>query len=148
MHREYPEAPLVGVGGVVIHEGKVLLVRRGQEPGKDTWGLPGGLVEVGETIAEALRREVAEETGLEVEPGPLIGIFEPITRDEAHRVRYHYVVIDLLATVRGGALRPASDVADARWVDLDDLAAYPLRRETLEMIRRGCSLQASQIAGA
>jgi 8-oxo-dGTP diphosphatase len=148
VRREYPEAPLVGVGGVILHKGKVLLIRRGQEPGKDTWGLPGGLVEVGETIAEALRREVAEETGLEVDPGPVLGIFEPITRDEESRVRYHYVVIDLLATVRGGALRPASDVADARWVGLDELTTYPLRRETLEMIRRAQNLPTPQASAA
>ena len=136
MQREYPEAPLVGVGAVVIDGGKVLLVQRGQEPGKGTWGLPGGLVELGETVADAVRREVAEETGLNVEPGPLLGIFEPITRDEEGRVRYHYIVVDFLASLRGGALRPASDVADVHWVPLDDLVAYRLRPATVDMIRR------------
>ncbi|MCC7353199.1 MAG: NUDIX hydrolase, partial [Anaerolineae bacterium] len=111
MRREYPEAPLVGVGAVVIDNGKVLLVQRGQEPGKGTWGLPGGLVELGETAAEAVRREVVEETGLDVEPGPLVGIFEPITRDEEGRIRFHYIVVDFLASLRGGTLRAATDVA-------------------------------------
>ncbi len=143
MRREYPEAPLVGVGAVVIDGGKVLLVQRGQEPGKGTWGLPGGLVELGETVADAVRREVAEETGLDVEPGPLLGIFEPITRDAEGRVRYHYIVVDFLASLRGGTLCPASDVADVRWVPLDDLAAYGLRPATADMIRRARLLLAT-----
>lgn len=136
MRREYPEAPLAGVGAVVWDGDKVLLIQRAQEPGKGTWGLPGGLVELGETVTQALRREVAEETGLDVEVGAIVGVFELITRNEQGRVRFHYIVLDFLAQVQGGVLRPDTDVSDTRWVDLDDLAAYRLRPETADMIQR------------
>jgi 8-oxo-dGTP diphosphatase len=116
MQREFPSAPLVGVGAVVVDQGRVLLVRRGTEPLKGHWSLPGGLIELGETLPHAVIREVREETGLIVEPLELIELLDRIHRDEK-RVRYHYVIADYLCRVTGGALRAASDAEDVRWVE-------------------------------
>jgi len=114
--REYPAAPLVGVGAVVEQEGRVLLVRRGSEPLKGHWTLPGGALELGESLGEGVVREVREETGLEVEPIELIEVLDRIHRDGG-RVRYHYVIADYLCRVTGGRLLAASDADDARWVE-------------------------------
>jgi mutator protein MutT len=116
MQREFPLAPLVGVGAVVVDQGRVLLVRRGTEPLKGHWSLPGGLIELGETLPHAVIREVREETGLIVEPLELIELLDRIHRDEK-RVRYHYVIADYLCRVTGGALRAASDAEDVRWAE-------------------------------
>jgi len=116
MRREFPEAPLVGVGAVVVEEGRVLLVRRGTEPLKGHWSLPGGLVELGEALSAAVAREVREETGLIVEPVELIELVDRIHREE-DRVRYHYVIADYLCRVAGGALQAASDAEAVRWVE-------------------------------
>jgi ADP-ribose pyrophosphatase YjhB (NUDIX family) len=116
MQREFPEAPLVGVGAVVVDEGRLLLVRRGTEPLLGQWSLPGGLLEVGETLSAGVVREVMEETGLTVEPIELVEILERIHRD-GERVRYHYVIADYLCRVTGGALEAASDAAAVRWVE-------------------------------
>lgn len=120
MQREYPETPLVGVGAVVIAEDRVLLVRRGREPLKGHWTLPGGLLEVGERLTDGVVREIREETGLIVEPMELIELLDRIHRDEAlegARVRYHYVIADYLCRVTGGELKAASDAEDVRWLD-------------------------------
>jgi len=132
------------VAAVVVRDDeRILLVRRGREPAKGRWGLPGGLVELGETLAEALQRELREECGIEVEPGQVLGVFEPRVRDEQGRLRFHYVVIDLLAYYRGGELRAASDAAEARWVHPDELAAYPLSSpQTLPIIRKALQMVA------
>jgi 8-oxo-dGTP diphosphatase len=114
--REFPLAPLVGVGGVVVHENRVLLVQRGTEPLMGQWSIPGGLIDVGETLREAVIREVKEETGLEVEPIELIELLDRIHRDHG-RVRYHYVIADYLCRVTGGSLGAASDAAAVRWVE-------------------------------
>jgi len=136
MIREYPKQPLVGVGGVVIHGDRVLLIKRGTEPLKDQWSIPGGLLELGENLADGARRELQEETGLDVEPLEVIAVFDRILRDTDElgrwslegggRVRYHYVIVDYLCRLKGGKLAPASDVLDARWVARDDLAGYSL----------------------
>jgi ADP-ribose pyrophosphatase YjhB (NUDIX family) len=120
MQREFPEAPLVGVGAVVVDEGRVLLVRRGREPLKGHWSLPGGLIEVGESLLEGVVREVREETGLIVEPVELIELLDRIHKEsgpEGERVRYHYVIADYLCRVVGGELAAASDADAARWVE-------------------------------
>jgi mutator protein MutT len=116
MQREFPLAPLVGVGAVIVDEGRVLLVRRGNEPMKGHWTLPGGLVELGEGLLNAVVREVREETGLNVEVVELIELLDRIHREET-RVRYHYVIADYLCRVTGGVLQAASDADAARWVE-------------------------------
>ena len=116
IEREFPQTPLVGVGAVVVQDGRVLLVRRGTEPLKGHWTLPGGLLEVGEALTAGVIREVREETGLEVEPIELIELLDRIHR-EGDRVRYHYVIADYLCRVTGGELRAASDADAVRWVE-------------------------------
>lgn len=116
MQREYPSAPLVGVGAVVVHEGRIALIQRGTEPAKGRWSIPGGLIEVGEMLSEAVVREVQEETGLVVEPVELIELLDRIYRD-GERVRYHYVIADYLCRVVGGTLQAGSDAAAVRWVE-------------------------------
>ena len=134
--REYPERPMVGVGGVVIDGDRVLLVRRAREPLKGEWSLPGGLVEVGESLADAVRREIAEETGLEVRVEGIVKVLDRITRDKRRRVKYHYVLVDFLCRADGGVLRASSDVSEARWVRRRDLAKYSLRPATLRVIEK------------
>ncbi len=114
LQREFPVAPLVGVGAVVVEQGRVLLVQRGTEPAKGRWSIPGGLIEVGESLLEAVAREVREETGLLVEPLELIELLDRIHHD-GERVRYHYVIADYLCRVVGGTLLAASDADAVRW---------------------------------
>ena len=116
LQREYPVAPLVGVGAVIVEDSRVLLVQRGTQPALGRWSIPGGLIEVGEALAEAVVREVSEETGLEVEPVELVELLDRIHRD-GDRVRYHYVIADYLCRVVGGSLKAASDAAAVRWVE-------------------------------
>jgi len=116
MQREFPETPLIGVGAVVVQTGRVLLVRRGREPLKGQWSLPGGLLEVGESLTAGVAREVLEETGLIVEPVELIELLDRIHR-EGDRVRYHYVIADYLCRVVSGELQAASDADAVRWVE-------------------------------
>ncbi len=116
MQREFPIAPLVGVGAVIVDRGRVVLVRRANEPLRGRWSLPGGLVEVGESLAQAVAREVCEETGLVVEPIELIELLDRIHR-EGDRVRYHYVIADYLCRVTGGELKAASDADAVRWAE-------------------------------
>lgn len=116
MQREYPDVPLVGVGAVIVQNGRVLLIRRGSEPMKGRWSIPGGLVEVGETLIQATARECLEETGLQVEPVMLIELLDRIHREEA-RVRYHYVIADYLCRVTGGQPRAGSDASAVYWAE-------------------------------
>jgi 8-oxo-dGTP diphosphatase len=142
VRREYPEAPIVGVGAVVIDGTKVLLVRRGQEPLKGEWSLPGGALELGETLQQGVVREVLEETGLIVVPGGIIEILDRITPDETSgRVRYHYVLIDFVCHVSGGALCSASDAEEVRWVERDQLQnGFRLAPVTLVVIEKAFRL--------
>jgi len=116
MQREFPETPLVGVGAVVVDEGRVLLVRRGTEPMKGQWSLPGGVLELGESLLSGVVREVLEETGLTVEPLELLELLDRIHR-VGERVRYHYVIADYLCRVAGGELKAASDADAVRWAE-------------------------------
>ncbi len=125
MTREYPKQPLVGVGGVVIDRHRALLIRRGSEPLKGEWSIPGGMLELGEELTAGVRRELQEETGLEVEPLEMILAFDRILH-EGERVKYHYVIVDYLCRKKRGRLRPASDVVDACWVRQEDLPKYHL----------------------
>lgn len=142
MSREYPSHPRVGVAAVVLRDEQVLLVQRGREPGKGSWGLPGGMLELGETLAEGTRREVQEECGVDVAVGPLVALFEPMQRDEDGRLRFHYVVVDYLARYVDGEPRPGDDADDARWVELSALDQLPMRAETREVIRKAATMAA------
>jgi 8-oxo-dGTP diphosphatase len=136
IRREYPERPLVGVGGVVVDGERVLLVRRARAPLQGEWSLPGGLVELGEPLAAAVRREIAEETGLQVRVEGIVKVLDRITRDKQKRVRFHYVLVDFLCHVEGGTLEARSDASEALWVRLNDLAKYSLRPATLRVIQK------------
>jgi mutator protein MutT len=133
--RRYPEAPVAAVGAVVIDNDRVLLIRRGQEPLKGEWSLPGGAVELGETLEQAVCREVQEETGLEVAVVRIVEVLDRITNDAAGRVLYHYVLVDYACRVTGGTLAFATDAADAVWIDHANLAGVPgLAAKTIEVI--------------
>ena len=139
LKREYPQTPLVAIGGVVVDEHRVLLVRRAREPLKGHWTLPGGLLEVGESLTEGVRREVREETGLEVTPLELVEIVDRIHR-HGERVRYHYVIADYLCRVCGGELRAASDADAVRWVERSEWnshSALVLDPVTVRVIEKG-----------
>jgi len=115
LQREFPAAPLVGVGAVIVKDGRVLLVKRGTEPARGRWSIPGGLIELGESLSQAIIREVREETGLDVDPIELVELLDRIHRD-GDRVRYHYVIADYLCRMVGGTLHAASDADAVRWV--------------------------------
>jgi len=126
LRREYPTQPIVGVGAIIMHEGKLLLVKRGVEPGKGKWSIPGGVVELGERVREAVVREVKEECGLDIEVvvDRPIDVMDSVIMGENQRLKYHYVLLQFLARPRGGTLKPASDVLEARWVPLEEVETY------------------------
>lgn len=131
--REYPDKPMVGVGALIRKDGRILLVKRRFEPGKGLWSIPGGLVELGEPVEEAVKREVKEETGIEIELDGLLDVIDNIIRDEDGKIRFHYILIDYLAHPTGGALNHSSrEVIDLRWVKIDELHRY----ETTKTLRR------------
>jgi 8-oxo-dGTP diphosphatase len=137
MRREFPEIPLVGVGAIIIEESRVLLVKRAHPPLQAQWSIPGGVLEVGELIREAAVREAREETGLIVEPGDLLGVYDRILRNAEKRVQYHYVLIDFLCRRVGGELAAADDAAEVRWFGRDELPALKLTEDTQDVIRKG-----------
>jgi len=124
--REYPERPIVGAGALMIENGKLLLIRRGAKPGQGRWSIPGGIVELGERVQDAIVREVKEECGLDIEVEGLMDVFDSITRDEKGRIQYQFVVVNFLAKIRGGILKNADDVLEARWVQLNEVEKYNL----------------------
>ena len=130
----------MGVGAVIVDEGKVLLVKRKYEPLKGQWSLPGGMVEIGETLEAALAREMLEETGLRVDVGPVIEVFDRIMRDEDRRVRYHFVLIDYLCRPASGSLQAGSDVEEAIWANPSALGDYALTEKAMSVIERGLTL--------
>ena len=137
MAREYPDAPVAGVGGVVIRDGEVLLVRRAYPPRAGEWSLPGGRLELGESLVEGVRREVREETGIEVEVGAVVEVFDRVHRDADGRVRYHFVIVDFLCRPVGGVLVAGDDAADARWVTRADVAGLDVNPHAMAVIDRG-----------
>jgi 8-oxo-dGTP diphosphatase len=137
MKREYPDAPLVGVGAIIIDQERVLLVRRGKEPLAGSWSIPGGLLDIGETLSQAVVREAFEETGLTVEAGELLGVYDRIMPDADQRTRYHYVLVDFLCRRISGELQAAGDAADARWFTSSELGQISLAEDTAEVIRMG-----------
>ena len=136
MKRRYPDQPLAGVGAVIFRGEVVLLVRRGQEPAQGDWSLPGGLVELGETLTAAIHREIAEETGLRVRILGIAAVLERLFPDAAGKIAYHYVLIDYLCEYLEGELKPGSDITAARFVALADLDRFALPQLTLKVIRR------------
>ena len=137
MKREYPETPLVGVGAIIIDEDRVALVRRGHPPLQGKWSIPGGALEVGETMRAAAEREVLEETGLVVEVGELLGVFDRVVPDEAGKIRYHYVLIDFLCFRVGGRLRAGDDADEVAWFAVEELESLKLAPETQRVILKG-----------
>ena len=136
MKRRYPDQPLVGVGAVIFRGEEVLLVRRGQEPSQGDWSLPGGLVELGETLTAAIQRELSEETGLQVRILGIAAVLERLFPDAAGKIAYHYVLIDYLCEYLEGELKPGSDITAACFVALADLDRFELPQLTLKVIRR------------
>ena len=138
--REFPDAPRVAVGAVVLDGERVLLARRGRPPGKGKWSIPGGLVHLGERIEDALVREIEEESGLRVRVLGLCGVIDRVVREE-DAVRFHYVIIDYVAESVGGRLQAGSDAAEVRWVNVDDLGQYDTTDGLADMIHRARALQ-------
>ncbi|MDZ7264238.1 MAG: NUDIX hydrolase [candidate division KSB1 bacterium] len=135
MSRLYPSAPLVGVGVVVLNaDQKILLVKRGNEPGKGLWSLPGGMVQLGERVRDAAVREVYEECNLNVEPEDVMSVVDLILKDSDGKVKYHYVLIDYFARYKAGDLTPQSDVTDADWFSLAELEQLEIPEVTRKVI--------------
>jgi ADP-ribose pyrophosphatase YjhB (NUDIX family) len=141
--REYPPFPRVGVGAVVLHEDKVLLVRRGRPPSAGRWSLPGGLVELGETTVDAVRRELMEECGIGIHVVGVAGVLDRVVRDDAGRVRYHYVLVDFLAYTASEAVTPGSDADEACWVDMREVERMDVTEGLMNMIQRALALRES-----
>ena len=137
MEREFPEHPLVGVGAIIIENARVLLVKRAHPPIQGQWSIPGGVLEVGELVREAAVREAREETGLIVEPGELLGVYDRILHNHEQRVQYHYVLVDFLCRPVGGELLAASDAAEVRWFTRQELPALKLAEDTQDVINKG-----------
>ena len=137
MKREYPETPLVGVGAIIIEADRVVLVKRGHAPLLGKWSIPGGVLEVGETLREAAAREAKEETGLLVEVGELLGVYDRVLRDDTDRVLYHYVLIDFLCRRTSGELVASGDAADVGWFRRTDIAEMKLAADTQDVIAKG-----------
>ncbi|HWI20753.1 MAG TPA: NUDIX hydrolase [Vicinamibacterales bacterium] len=148
MGREYPERPVVGVGAVIVRDGKALIVKRAHEPRKGEWSLPGGMLDLGESLADAVRREVKEETGLDVELGPIIETFDRVHRDADGRVRYHFVIIDYVCWSDDGEAVAGSDAEDVAWVSAGGIEAYGVNAHAAEVIRRGLKVLRSCIIPA
>lgn len=134
--RRYPSRPFLGVGALIFEDGNLLLVERAQEPLKGYWSIPGGIVEAGEKLEDGIRREVREETGLEVEPLSIFEIFERIIPDAEGKAEYHYVLIDYLCRAVGGRLAAASDVSRVAWVSEQNIREYRLTEGTLAVVER------------
>jgi 8-oxo-dGTP diphosphatase len=137
MNREFPELPLVGIGAIIIEGDRVVLVKRAHPPIQGHWSIPGGVLEVGEIVREAAVREAREETGLIVEPGELLGVYDRILRDPEHRVQYHYVLIDFLCRAVGGELHAATDATEVHWFRREELPVLNLAEDTLDVIQKG-----------
>lgn len=133
--REFPDGPIVAVGGVVCLGDRILLVKRATDPGKGTWSIPGGAVRLGESLKEAVVREVKEETGLDVEAVEHLGIVERIEREQG-RVRFHYVIVDYSCRVKGGMPKAGSDAEDLGWFAFEELKTLGLSPEALSLIER------------
>jgi len=143
MQREFPETPLVGIGAIIIEDARVVLIKRAHPPLQAEWSIPGGVLEVGELVREAAIREAREETGLTVDPGELLGVYDRVLRDANQRVQYHYVLIDFLCRRVAGNLAAASDATEVRWFTRKELPALKLAEDTLDVIGKGFAKRGS-----
>ncbi|MGH7166119.1 MAG: NUDIX hydrolase [Nitrospiraceae bacterium] len=147
MSRTYPSRPVVAVGAIVVKAGKVLLVRRRREPSRGLWSLPGGAVKRGEGLRKAVAREVREECGIDVRVEEVVEVLDRITVDRGGRVRYHYVIIDFLASWRKGRVRAASDISEALWVDPAAIGDLPLTAGLVPVITKALRLRRRRVGG-
>jgi ADP-ribose pyrophosphatase YjhB (NUDIX family) len=137
MKRDYPDRPLIGVGAVIVSDNRVVVARRGHEPLKGEWSIPGGVLEIGETLREGAEREALEETGLVVEAGEVLEVLDRIVRDAQGRVQFHYVLVDFLCRPVGGELRAGGDAEDVRWLPADELKTFPIADSAAAVLRKG-----------
>jgi 8-oxo-dGTP diphosphatase len=137
MQREYPDHPLVGVGAIIVDGGRVALVKRGTAPLMGEWSIPGGMLELGETLRRGAEREALEETGLVVRATELMGVFDRIVPDEAKRTMYHYVLVDFLCERISGEVHASGDASDARWFTWEETSELPLAEDTAAVIKLG-----------
>jgi 8-oxo-dGTP diphosphatase len=135
--REYPAHPVVAVGAVVVRDGQALIIKRAHEPRKGEWSLPGGLLELGESLQDAVRREIKEETSLDITVGPVIETFDRVHRDEAGKIRYHFVIVDFVCWPNGGQAIPGSDADGVAWVTESDIDEYKVNAHARAVILRG-----------
>jgi ADP-ribose pyrophosphatase YjhB (NUDIX family) len=140
MAREYPAQPVVGVGAVVVRDGRALIVKRRHEPRKGEWSLPGGMLDLGESLADAARREVKEETGLDVHPGAIIETFDRVHRDADGRIRYHFVIVDFVCESSEGDAVAGSDAEAVAWVTAEELDTYGVNPHAAAVIKKGLNL--------
>ena len=140
MAREYPDQPVVGVGAVIVRGDRALVIKRGHEPRKGEWSLPGGLVELGESLVDAVRREIKEETDLDVAPGPIIETFDRVHRDEQGRIRYHFVIVDFVCWSDVGDATPGSDAEAVAWIRAEEIESYRINSHAAEVLRRGLTV--------
>jgi ADP-ribose pyrophosphatase YjhB (NUDIX family) len=141
MSRLYPSRPIVGVGAVIVRNGEVLIVRRANPPRQGEWSIPGGGLELGEKLRDGIAREVLEETGLDVEVGPVLDVFDSIHPDGDGRIQYHYVLVDYLCYPRSGTALAASDASELRWARPEELSALGMKQLTIDVIHKALALQ-------
>lgn len=143
--REYPERPVIGVGGVVIANGRALLIKRGHPPLQGEWSIPGGTLELGETLLEGVQRELLEETALQVRAVDLIEVFDRVFRDDSGRTQYHFVILDYLCEAVSGEACAGSDVTDVAWVSENELERYSLTPTATRVIRRAFEMARARV---
>ena len=141
MKREYPEQPIISVGGIIFHDQSVLLVKRDQAPGRGQWSLPGGAVELGETLHEALRREIFEEVSIEIEIGGLVRLLDRIVYDKEERIQFHYVIADYWGWLVSGQPQAGSDISDALFMEIDKFQKMGIHKEMEETIFMGIEMR-------
>ncbi len=137
MKRDYPDRPIVGVGAVIVDDGRALVVRRATEPLKGEWSIPGGVLELGETLRAGAVREALEETGLRVEPGEVLEVVDRIMPGEGGRTRYHFVLVDFLCRMISGEIRAGGDALDVKWVTAEELAQLTISDSAAAVLRKG-----------
>ena len=135
MQREHPKQPLVGVGAVIVENGRAVLIKRGKAPLLGEWSIPGGMLELGETLRQGAEREALEETGLVVQATELLGVFDRVVPDDQGKIVYHYVLVDFLCERVSGELKAGADAADARWFTLEEVRQLPLAEDTAAVIQ-------------